>query len=290
MSCGGTITDLHESSIPGGAAIDREAGIVRGVKLLGMTSRNGRIYTASAVDSAAPLYEGAKVNFDHAKPGDGRRYSERFGVVKNVRREPDGLRGDIHFNPKNALAEQFVWDAEHATANAGMSHVVDARVTKRDGKSYVEQIKRVISVDVVADPATTNGLFESEKKQMDLQEQFDAQAAELKSLREQCAKLAEEIKARDEAEVAAKKLAEAAKAIDAAIAEAKLPEGAVTPAIRKLFESQPLDDVKAALKEMSASHAKRGERPQSKDGWAQESAGGGTTTESAVDFAKRLRR
>jgi hypothetical protein len=43
----------------------------------------------------------------------------------------------------------------------GLSHNVEARTSRHDGQTIVEQILRVNSVDLVADPATTRGLFES---------------------------------------------------------------------------------------------------------------------------------
>ncbi len=42
--------------------VDREHGVIRGVKLLGLVSRNGRRYLPAALQQAAGLYEGAKVN------------------------------------------------------------------------------------------------------------------------------------------------------------------------------------------------------------------------------------
>ena len=84
------------------------------------------------------------------------------GVIRNVTAQPDGLYADFHFNPKHALAEQLAWDAEHSPANVGFSHDVQAKTVRRDGKVVVEEISRVESVDLVADPATTDGLFESE--------------------------------------------------------------------------------------------------------------------------------
>ncbi|MEN0109742.1 MAG: hypothetical protein AAF805_03370 [Planctomycetota bacterium] len=144
-------------------ASDAAAGVLRGVKLLGLTSRNARRYRESALREAITLYEGAKVNVNHPRrdPLAPRDYRDRLGVVRNVRFEPTaGLFGDLHFNPKHALAEQLAWDAEHAPENVGLSHNVIAR-TRRDGDQVVvEAISRVQSVDLVADPATTNGLFE----------------------------------------------------------------------------------------------------------------------------------
>ena len=59
---------------------------------------------------AAALYEGAKVNVNHPKgsPLAARDYQDRLGSIRNVAvREADGLFGDLHFNPKHALAEQL---------------------------------------------------------------------------------------------------------------------------------------------------------------------------------------
>ncbi len=144
--------------------IDREQGILHCVKILGTKSKNGRTYPDATLRDALPLYENIKVNLDHAtghnnKP---RRYQDRFGVIKNVQiKENDGLYGDFRFNPKHPLAEQLLWDAENAPENVGFSHNVEAIVRKEDDTIIVEKIVSVWSVDIVADPATTAGLFES---------------------------------------------------------------------------------------------------------------------------------
>ncbi len=143
---------------------DRGRGVIRGVKILGLASRNGRTYLPDALSKAARLYEGAKVNVNHAKgnPLGPRDYQDRIGVIRNVAvRSDDGLFADFYFNPKHALAEQLIWDAEHAPENVGFSHNVQARTARRGGQVTVEAIIKVQSVDLVADPATTRGLFES---------------------------------------------------------------------------------------------------------------------------------
>src|SRR5690242_18740135 len=143
--------------------VDREQGVIRGVKLLGLTSRNGRRYLEAALAEAIALYEGAKVNINHPKghPLSPRDYQDRLGVVRGVQfRSGDGLFGDLHFNPRHALSEQLVWDAEHAPQNVGMSHNVLARTKKVGEETVVEAITNVQSIDLVADPATTSGLYE----------------------------------------------------------------------------------------------------------------------------------
>jgi hypothetical protein len=147
--------------------VDRERGVLRGVKLIGLASRNGRRYRDTALAEARPLYEEAKVNVNHPKDGPlaPRDYQDRLGVIRDVEfRTGEGLFGDLHFNPKHPLAEQLAWDAEHNPRNVGFSHNVLARVSREGDGAVVEEITRVQSVDLVADPAATSGLYEQEAR------------------------------------------------------------------------------------------------------------------------------
>jgi hypothetical protein len=160
------IETLQEYADARGAAlrVDRAGAVIHGVKILGLESRNGRAYLPDALAAAAGLYEGVKVNVNHPKGGPlaPRDYQDRIGVIRNVAQRPaEGLFGDFHFNPKHALAEQLLWDAEHAAENVGFSHNVQARTARSGEKTVVEAILKVQSVDLVADPATTRSLFES---------------------------------------------------------------------------------------------------------------------------------
>ncbi len=146
--------------------VDRNSGVIRGVKLLGLRSRNGRRYQQHALADAVSLYEGAKVNINHPKghPLSPRDYQDRLGVIRGVElRTQEGLFGDLHFNPKHALSEQLMWDAEHASQNVGLSHNVLARTARDGDDTVVEAITKVQSIDLVADPATTQGLFEQQR-------------------------------------------------------------------------------------------------------------------------------
>lgn len=143
--------------------IDRDDGVLYGVKIIGCTSRNGRRYPNETLLEAVSLYENSKVNLDHPQgdPRKPRSYQDRFGVIRNVKlRHDDGLYADFRFNPKHPVAEQLLWDACNAPDNVGFSHNVEA-IVRRDGEeTIVEKIVAVRSVDLVADPATTAGLFE----------------------------------------------------------------------------------------------------------------------------------
>jgi len=155
------MTQLLEQTDMQGTRVDRAAGIIRGVKILGCTSRNGRMYSQTALRNAAGLYESKVVNVDHLRSSSDRRsYQDRIGRLQNVTAREDGLYGDLHYNPKHALAEQLAWDAEHSPGNVGLSHDATGKIVRRDGVDTVEEIESVRSVDLVADPASTHGLFE----------------------------------------------------------------------------------------------------------------------------------
>lgn len=146
--------------------IDREKGIISGVKILGPESANGNTYPPSTLRESVSLYEGAKVNVDHAgTPAAPRSYRDRIGSLRNVQLRPEGLFADFHFNPKHPLSEQLLWDAERSPENVGFSHNVDAGTRMLAGRKVVEEIRKVCSVDLVSDPATTGGLFEQKQKE-----------------------------------------------------------------------------------------------------------------------------
>lgn len=154
------------------ARVDRTSGVIRGVKLIGFESKNGRSYPPTVLKSAVHVYEGSKVNIDHPDgndPTQPRKYGERFGVIRNARFiEGKGNFGDFHFNPKHPAAEQFCWDAENNPESLGFSHNALLKIGQSGGgKQVVEQIISIRSMDLVADPATTVSLFESEEP-MDL--------------------------------------------------------------------------------------------------------------------------
>ncbi|GEM_PF-1523358 len=160
-----TIEPLTEYASSRGMSprVDRHNGRIFGVKVLGLESRNGRVYRPEAIAAAAPLYENVKVNVNHPKtrPHEARDYQDRLGCLRNVRATADGLFGDLYFNPHHPLADQLAWDAEHAPENVGLSHNVQARTRRYGDQVIVEAIESVTSVDLVADPATTRGLYES---------------------------------------------------------------------------------------------------------------------------------
>lgn len=145
------------------AQVDRDAGVIRGVKILGRESRNGREYTPAALEQAARLYQGRAVNLNHARRHDEQRPVEAgIGWLEDVEVRPQGIFGDLHYLKSHPHAECLIEAALRNPRRFGLSHHAEGRVTRRAGREVVESIERVRSVDVVQNPATNNGLFESE--------------------------------------------------------------------------------------------------------------------------------
>jgi len=158
-----TIRTLTEErhSLPAGSTPTRERPVVRGVKVLGKTSRNGRNYPDSVMRKALEKYNGVMVNIDHPKGEGPVKYESRFGRLRNPRMGKDGIYADLFYNPKHPLAEGFAWFAAEDPGAVGLSHNAQARTKMREGVEEVEEIVEVDSVDLVAEPATTAGLLES---------------------------------------------------------------------------------------------------------------------------------
>ena len=158
-----TITETYLASSD--RQVDHTKGVIENVKLIGFHSKNGRVYPPDVLAAAVEKYEGAKVNFNHPlgnDPAQPRAYQDRFGVIRRARFvEGQGIFGDCHFNPQHPQAAQVCWDAVHHPGALGFSHNALLRLGPlSDGKQIIEEILDVRSMDLVADPATTNSLFE----------------------------------------------------------------------------------------------------------------------------------
>lgn len=144
--------------------VDRQAGVIRGVSILGKHSANGREYSDQAMRDAARLYEGSRVRINHPsrrEPYRERGLEEEFGVLRNVKVEGNRVRGDLHFVKSHPDADWILERAERFPNTIGLSHNADGKSVNRNGRTVVESLSRVNSVDLVNEPATTGGLFEA---------------------------------------------------------------------------------------------------------------------------------
>ena len=143
--------------------VDRQAGVIRNVKLIGNQSKRNRFYPQSVLRESMSKYEGVGVFANHVDPGQRRRVEDRIGTIRSVREDPyGGLRADCHLNKSHPLYEQICDGIEMDPSSYGFSH--DARGPSRmeNGQQVVTRIDKVLSCDLVARPASTSTIYESE--------------------------------------------------------------------------------------------------------------------------------
>ncbi len=159
------VHQLRESSGSKPTKVDWENGIIYGVKVLAESSRNGFVYPRSTREKAHKILENLRVNLDHLTKGSKSDVplAARFGKLINVREGANGTYADLRFNVEHKYAKSIAYAAEHMPDTLGMSINGIGYGTKKDGqgRTIVDEINRLRSCDVVADPGSTHSLFES---------------------------------------------------------------------------------------------------------------------------------
>lgn len=177
---------------PNTKRVDTENRVIRGVKIIGLESRNiGRVlglserefgeavdqpyaYTMDCLRRAAPLYEGATVYHDHIEfgytedghryvKGDGRKNDDMAGWLTNVRAvEGKGLYADLNYYANGRGSDLLIEIATRRPDQLAMSHEAEFDEPQLiNGKIYLTEIVAVNAVALVnGTPGTTNGLFE----------------------------------------------------------------------------------------------------------------------------------
>lgn len=244
------VTEREEFDILEDQTSKLDEGILTGVKLLGIRSKNKRKYTSKkAVASATALLEGAQVHVDHpAVPSQPRGYRESFGVVESVTyAKGKGHFGTLKFCPTTDVGKKFIWDVRNNPKAMGMS--INAMITgekrDKDGDLVVEEIRMLRSVDLVTRPGTADGIFEHEEP--DLQED-DEMPITLETLESEHKDLVDALLKKhqsksaeaDEIALLKKQTKEAQEALDAIKAEkdAKDLRDAVEAEYTKIFEGR----------------------------------------------------
>ena len=139
-------------------------GVIIGVKIVGVESKNGYTYPIPVLKAAIPLYENAPVYILHGSDGEkkrgSRRLADHFGQLQNIRQKQNGrgLYGDLHVRASHPMAKG-VFEEAAGEARIGLSH--NAIVDMNDELTEVTEIFSVNSVDLTDKPATTANLFES---------------------------------------------------------------------------------------------------------------------------------
>ena len=143
-------------------SVDEEAGVIRGLKLCGLQSDNGRDYDPECLRAAVPLYEGKPCYVNHCTSQ--RDVRDDIGVWRNCRfLEGLGIVGDLYYDKDSEDAKRLVYRAKKLHENVGFSH--DAKtdpkyIELRGKRPTVVKIEEIKSIDYVAGPATADGLYE----------------------------------------------------------------------------------------------------------------------------------
>ena len=221
--------------------------MVRGMKLLGLESKNGRTYDTHGVRSTgSDRLTGARVFLNHpAQATDARRYEDQIGSVVSARyREGQGHFGDVRFNPKPAVYEQLMWDIRNNPSGLGMSINASLKVNRRRdsaGRIVVEGIHSIRSVDIVTHPATTNGVFEHEETDV-----AELTAEQLLEGLKDHPEILEQLKQDDAAAAEQAKVQQALESAQAELAQIKAEQAAaarlaeVTEQVDTLLKDSPL--------------------------------------------------
>lgn len=190
---------LRESTTTTKPKIDKVKGIIHDVKVLNETSRNNFVYPKETRVRAHKLLENLRVNINHKKKKDEREdtpLQSRFGRLQNVRETETGTIADLKYNIRHSMADEIIYAAEELSDTLGLSINGDGRGTRRDtqGRKIVDDIIRLKSVDLVADPGSTLSLFESENPvEPELNPEMEGAKAHISTLMNN-AKTVEELK------------------------------------------------------------------------------------------------
>jgi hypothetical protein len=166
-------------------ALKRDLNIIEGTVLITALSQNGagkggRRYSDQALKQIASMAEGLPAYLNHVAPEQAfkpRDVKDLIGVHRNVRYYPrEGkITSDLHVMEHQAPLVFGI--AEKLGDHIGNSLVSRGLVQMEGETEVVKEVLAVRSADIVSDPATTRGLFESRQ---DLADPFGALIAEIR--------------------------------------------------------------------------------------------------------------
>lgn len=158
----------YASALSRAARLNRDAGVISGTTIIGASSQNGargkRRYSDAALRKIAAMAEGLPAYLNHVTPElafKPRDVRDLIGVHRNVRYDPASrtVKSDLHLAEHQAplvfsLAERFGDRIGHSLVSRGV-------IAMEGDTEVVQDVLMLRSADLVSDPATTHGLFES---------------------------------------------------------------------------------------------------------------------------------
>lgn len=228
--------------------LNKKENKINNISLLGAFSKNNRIYTQEALESAVQIFEGSPAFYIHSQKDRNPR-KELIGKFTDLKVKNSRVKGTLNVLEKES---DFIFDlADRMPELAGFSVNATVKYRKEGKQEIIEEFLRRKSVDLVTDPATVQGLFESQEKIDDKNKEKDYMTEiEVKKIQESLVNQTEQIKNLTEnlekEKIASKKILEGAqekvailekeKLIEKKIKESKLP----IKSISELFKQQLL--------------------------------------------------
>lgn len=144
------------------ARFEEEDNVIRNVCLLSSLSKNNRKYLDKAMNDVTGLASGVKVFADHPKRGETvRSVREIIGQIENPHRSGKKIYGNLRVLSSH---KDWVFALAREMPNiAGMSILAKGKMhPERDsqGRTQVESVSMLKSIDLVSEPATTQGMYE----------------------------------------------------------------------------------------------------------------------------------
>ena len=171
-------------------------------------SKNKRYYPAQVLEQAVPLFEGAKCYLDHSdiKGIPNRSVRELTGFYENVKFAGKQVEADLQFLDTEAgkvgldIAKETV---KHNKLLAGLSIRGIGTMRKVEEGHEVENLSKIISVDLVSDPAAGGEFLRLYESVMEVKD--DMKDLTLEKLKEERPDLVQSISEEVESRVYGKK-------------------------------------------------------------------------------------
>lgn len=171
----GALVDLVEfTRVTKARRIDEEAGVLYDLALLGPNSSNLRDYPEATMRKALPLLEGRQSFADHTAGGAPPSVYNVLGVWRECCVAEAKVRGNFNYFRTHPLAPRLVEAARRPELNTALGFSINAkgREKRAGGRSIIESIESVSSIDCVAQPATLGGLYEGKGTAMTFREPY----------------------------------------------------------------------------------------------------------------------
>ena len=143
--------------------IDREAGILKRVHVMGVKSRHGYAYSIEAQRAVYARYEGMPVGIDHDYRLGPLTTDHTWGVIRNPEVDATGTWGDLHYNRAHVRTEQLLESIERGIGPLGLSAITTKCVEKDKVVCSFEPLR----LDIVVGAATTRTMFEQSRGELD---------------------------------------------------------------------------------------------------------------------------